>query len=643
MSTNQSPYHKDKGGAHFLEVSMNKGIRFFRSIHFKIPLLFIFLLLIALQLIATNFLRQLELQTINNFQEQVQLQVGYLKNTIQPILAQDTTEEAKEELIYQILQDYPAGNYIVETRVVDAQGYILGTTDQSAQSLVGTKSTETDIQQTLLLNSSTNYEYTSDNIRYWKLVSPIEQANSNSQVLGALSIRTNIESSYKQVQNIGIIFINASLVAIGITIVVTFLISQGITRPIEAMKHQTERIADGNYTGEVKIYGDDELGQLGQAINDLSTKVKEAQETTESERQRLDSVLRHMSDGVIATDRRGRVVIVNNAALDILNIQSENLIGKPIMDILKLDESWSFRNLLETQDENVMQIVEEDSGSVIQCEFSVIQRDSGFISGLVCVLTDITEQEKIDRERRNFVSNVSHELRTPLTSIRSYTEALVDGAWENPDIAPNFLNVIETETNRMMRMITDLLNLSRMDENRLGLEKEFINMNALIEHIVDRFDMVLQSEPYRNKNYRILKDITLRDLWVEVDQDKMTQVIDNIINNAIKYSPDGGRIIVRLMETHNNLIVSISDEGLGISRKDIPHLFDRFYRVDKARSRQMGGSGLGLAIAKEVVQLHGGKIWVNSVEDKGSTFYISLPFMAFEEESEWEWKHQNYY
>ncbi|MCQ9210443.1 cell wall metabolism sensor histidine kinase WalK [Granulicatella seriolae] len=615
---------------------MNKGIRFFRSIHFKIPLLFIFLLLIALQLIATNFLRQLELQTINNFQEQVQLQVGYLKNTIQPILAQDTTEEAKEELIYQILQDYPAGNYIVETRVVDAQGYILGTTDQSAQSLVGTKSTETDIQQTLLLNQSTNYEYTSENIRYWKLVSPVEQSNNSNQLLGALSIRTNIESSYKQVQNIGIIFINASLVAIGLTIVVTFLISQGITRPIEAMKHQTERIADGNYTGEVKIYGDDELGQLGQAINDLSTKVKEAQETTESERQRLDSVLRHMSDGVIATDRRGRIVIVNNAALDILNIQSENLIGKPIMDILKLDESWSFRNLLETQDENVMQIVEEDSGSVIQCEFSVIQRDSGFISGLVCVLTDITEQEKIDRERRNFVSNVSHELRTPLTSIRSYTEALVDGAWENPDIAPNFLNVIETETNRMMRMITDLLNLSRMDENRLGLEKEFINMNALIEHIVDRFDMVLQSEPYRNKNYRILKDITLRDLWVEVDQDKMTQVIDNIINNAIKYSPDGGRIIVRLMETHNNLIVSISDEGLGISRKDIPHLFDRFYRVDKARSRQMGGSGLGLAIAKEVVQLHGGKIWVNSVEDKGSTFYISLPFVAFDEEGEWE-------
>ena len=212
----------------------------------------------------------------------------------------------------------------------------------------------------------------------------------------------------------------------------------------------------------------------------------------------------------------------------------------------------------------------------------------------------------------------------------------MDGAWENKEIAPEFLGVIETETDRMMRMITDLLNLSRMDQNRLELDKEFVNMNELVRHIANRFDMVLQSDQYREKNYRILTDITQRDLWVEIDQDKMTQVLDNIINNAIKYSPDGGRIIVRLMETHTDLIVSISDEGLGIPRKDIPHLFDRFYRVDKARSRAMGGSGLGLAIAKEVVQLHGGKIWVNSIENKGSTFFVSLPYVPFEEDGEWD-------
>ena len=616
---------------------MQKVKRFFRSIQFKIPVLFIFMLMISLQLIVANFLRQLETQMISNFQEQIQLQVGFLKNSVQPILARDDKDEVKIAEISKILQDYPTGSSIVEARIMDTQGYILGTTNQSQQSVVGTRTTEADAQQVLLTNVVYAYNYTEHENRYWKIVSPISPISGNSgNPLGIISVTTSIESRYTQVKDIGVIFVSSSLIAIVLVIIITFLISQGITKPIAEMKKQTEKIAEGNYTGEVKIYSDDELGQLGQAINDLSFKIKEAQESTESERQRLDSVLRHMSDGVIATDRRGRIVIMNTAALDILNLKSEKVIGIPLLEILPLEERVTFRELLETQQERLIHLEEDGEDSMIQCEFSVIQRESGFISGLVCVLTDVTEQQKIERERRNFVSNVSHELRTPLTSIKSYTEALVDGAWENKEIAPGFLNVIETETDRMMRMITDLLNLSRMDQNRFGLEKEFINMNELVVHIVNRFEMVLQSEPYRDKNYRILTDITQRDLWVELDQDKITQVLDNIINNAIKYSPDGGRIIIRLMETHTDIIVSVSDEGLGIARKDIPHLFDRFYRVDKARSRAMGGSGLGLAIAQEVVQLHGGKIWVNSIENKGSTFFVSLPYIPFEEDGEWE-------
>ena len=616
---------------------MKKVKRFFRSIQFKIPVLFIFMLMISLQLIVANFLRQLETQMISNFQEQIQLQVGFLKNSVQPIVSKDDKDEVKIAEISKILQDYPTGSSIVEARVLDSQGYILGTTNQSQQSVVGTRTTEADAQQVLLTNTVYAYNFTEHDTRYWKIVSPISSTSGNSgNPLGIISVTTNIESRYTQVKDIGVIFVSSSLIAIVLVIIITFLISQGITKPIAEMKKQTEKIAEGNYTGEVKIYSDDEIGQLGQAINDLSFKIKEAQESTESERQRLDSVLRHMSDGVIATDRRGRIVIMNTAALDILNLKSEKVIGIPLLSILPLDEKVTFRELLETQQERLIHLEEDGEDSIVQCEFSVIQRESGFISGLVCVLTDVTEQQKIDRERRNFVSNVSHELRTPLTSIKSYTEALVDGAWEYKEIAPGFLKVIETETDRMMRMITDLLNLSRMDQNRLGLEKEFINMNELVVHIVNRFEMVLQSEPYREKNYRILTDITQRDLWVELDQDKITQVLDNIINNAIKYSPDGGRIIVRLMETHTDIIVSVSDEGLGIARKDIPHLFDRFYRVDKARSRAMGGSGLGLAIAQEVVQLHGGKIWVNSIENKGSTFFVSLPYIPFEEDGEWE-------
>ena len=472
--------------------------------------------------------------------------------------------------------------------------------------------------------------------RVLKVVSPMFATTSPGEVIGVVIMESNIETVYSQISEIVKIFLNASLFAIVITIILAIIISQGISKPIAEMRTKTLAIAQGDYSGRIRIYGNDELGQLADTINDLSTKVKEAQETTESERQRLDSVLKHMSDGVIATDRRGKIIIVNNRAVDLLGLNREEAVGKSIMKVLDLSKEFTFRQLLETNEDLILHVDEGEgkADSILQGEFSVIQRDTGFISGVVCVLTDITEQEKVEQERRNFVSNVSHELRTPLTSVKSYTESLQDGAWKDPDIAPQFLQVISTETERMIRMITDLLNLSRMDQGKLQLEREYVSMNDLFSHILDRFDMVLQSEAYRNKNYKIQRDLTQRTLWVDIDQDKVTQVIDNIMNNALKYSPDGGTITCRLMETHNSVVLSITDEGMGIPRKDLQHIFERFYRVDKARARSMGGTGLGLAISREVLMLHGGRIWATSVENKGSTFFISLPYESFEEE-EW--------
>jgi two-component system sensor histidine kinase VicK len=220
--------------------------------------------------------------------------------------------------------------------------------------------------------------------------------------------------------------------------------------------------------------------------------------------------------------------------------------------------------------------------------------------------------------------------------MKSYIEALVDGAWKDPNVAPNFLKVTQEETDRMMRMINDLLNLSRMDLGTARLDKEYVNLNELFNHILDRFDMILKNGEKSEKNYTIKRDFTRRDIWVEVDTDKIQQVLDNIMNNAIKYSPDGGVITCRLVETHNHVIMSITDQGLGIPKEAISHVFDRFYRVDKARSRAQGGTGLGLAISKEVVQMHGGRIWVESREGEGSTFYISLPYEPFEEGDAWE-------
>ncbi|MGO4994863.1 cell wall metabolism sensor histidine kinase WalK [Jeotgalibaca porci] len=615
---------------------MQKKINGIQSIHFKIPMLFIFLLLVSLQIIGAYFIRQLETDLIDNFDNQMSLNVRFLENSLVPVI-EDEDQSETPATVQNILEDYIGGDFL-EIQVVDAEGYILGTNDQTRQSVVGTKSTDRDVQQALLLESDRKYQYVDEDRmdRVLKVVSPMFATTNPGEVIGVVMMESNIETVYSQISEIVKIFLNASLFAIVITIILAIIISQGISKPIAEMRTKTLAIAQGDYSGRIRIYGNDELGQLADTINDLSTKVKEAQETTESERQRLDSVLKHMSDGVIATDRRGKIIIVNNRAVDLLGLDREEVVGKSIMKVLDLSKEFTFRQLLETNEDLILHVDEGEgkADSILQGEFSVIQRDTGFISGVVCVLTDITEQEKVEQERRNFVSNVSHELRTPLTSVKSYTESLQDGAWKDPDIAPQFLQVISTETERMIRMITDLLNLSRMDQGKLQLEREYVSMNDLFSHILDRFDMVLQSEAYRNKNYKIQRDLTQRTLWVDIDQDKVTQVIDNIMNNALKYSPDGGTITCRLMETHNSVVLSITDEGMGIPRKDLQHIFERFYRVDKARARSMGGTGLGLAISREVLMLHGGRIWATSVENKGSTFFISLPYESFEEE-EW--------
>lgn len=447
-------------------------------------------------------------------------------------------------------------------------------------------------------------------------------------------------SVYDSVNNVVVIFASASLIAIVIGMVLAIIVSSSITKPIEEMKRQTARIARGDYSGHVHQYGNDELGQLAQAVNNLSIRVEETQELSESERRRLDSVLSHMSDGVIATDRRGGITIVNDMAMNYLDISEGEVLGKSILDILDIRNQYTLRDLLEKQDEVVLDMSGEKD-LILNAYFSVIQRESGFVSGIVCVLHDVTEQQKIDRERKQFVSNVSHELRTPLTSMRSYIEALNDGAWRDEKVAPEFLKVTQDETDRMIRMINDLLSLSRMDSGTVKLDLELVNINGLVNYILDRFDMMLKKDKIdtrdiKTKNYTIKRDFTKRDLWVELDTDKFIQVVDNIMNNAIKYSPDGGVITCRLLETHNNVILSISDQGLGIPKKDLGHVFDRFFRVDKARSRAQGGTGLGLAISKEVIELHHGRIWVDSVEGKGSTFYISLPYEEYSEEDLWD-------
>lgn len=395
---------------------------------------------------------------------------------------------------------------------------------------------------------------------------------------------------------------------------------------IRKLTKRVKSLMAGNYNEKLCIKGNSELLELANSLNDLSDVFRLTHENLIQEKNRLSSVLSYMSDGVIATNRLGQITMINSTAQRLLNLDRETATQMSILDILDGENPYTYSELLsKTPEIHLSRRDANDEFVTLRVNFALICKESGFISGLVAVLHDATEQEKEERERRLFVSNVSHELRTPLTSVKSYLEALDDGAL-NEEIAPNFIKVSLDETNRMMRMISDLLALSRIDNKSTQLNVEMTNFTAFMTYILNRFGQIKSQETNPGKSYEIIRDYPVNSIWVEIDTDKMTQVIDNILNNAIKYSPDGGKITVSMKTTDTQLIVSISDQGLGIPKKDLPLIFDRFYRVDKARSRAQGGTGLGLSIAKEIVKQHNGFIWAKSEYGKGSTFTIVLPY-----------------
>lgn len=428
------------------------------------------------------------------------------------------------------------------------------------------------------------------------------------------------------------------LITVGFIIVVALLLLENRRDNIK-LRQLNAKIKDliaGDYSEVVDMQGSPELTDMTNSINDLSEVIRLTHENLEQETKRLTSILSYMTDGVLATNRRGQIIMVNEMAAKQLNVNKDEVLNTSILDLLSLGDDYDLRSLITEVPELTIDSQDENGEYLsLRVRFALIRRESGFISGLVAVLHDTTEQEKEERERRLFVSNVSHELRTPLTSVKSYLEALDDGALSEP-VAPDFVKVSLNETNRMMRMVTDLLSLSRIDNETSQLDIELTNFTAFITFILNRFDKIKSQSQEDTKKYELIREYPITPIWVEIDTDKMTQVIDNILNNAIKYSPDGGKIRVGMKTTDAQLIISISDEGLGIPKKDLPRIFDRFYRVDKARSRAQGGTGLGLAIAKEIVKQHKGFIWAKSEYGKGSTFTIVLPYDKDAIKDDWD-------
>jgi len=582
-----------------------------------------------MQIIGVYFVRQLEETLRTNFQTSLKERVNLLAYNIVEEMEKERTPEdpTLEEDIKKILGDFEAGD-ISEVQVIENRSLkILGTSEPNNQGVVGQRTTRLQVKQSMVLeeDQSAIKIDKQNGHRIWVLSTPIK---SGKKVIGAIYLVAKIENVFEQMKTINKIFATGTGIALAITAVLGILLAQTITRPIADMKKHALAMSKGNFSRKVKVYGHDEIGTLAMTFNHLTKKLQEAQAMTEGERRKLSSVLSYMTDGVIATDRKGRVILINEPAADMLNVSRETVLSQPIVSLLDLDDTNTFEDLLDEKDSLILDYSTKSERYILRANFSVIQKETGFVNGLIAVLHDITDQEKIDAERREFVANVSHELRTPLTTMRSYVEALADGAWQDAEIAPNFLEVTRTETERMIRLVNDLLQLSKMDSTDYKLNIEWVNFVDFYDRIIDRFEMS------KKQNVTFKRKLPKHAIFVEIDEDKMTQVLYNIISNALKYSPEGGQVTFSIKEKEDKMIVSVSDQGVGIPKENIGKIFDRFYRVDKARTRKLGGTGLGLAIAKEMVNVHGGAIWATSEEGKGTKISFSLPYERSEED-EW--------
>ena len=604
-------------------------VGFLKSIHVKIVLIYILLILLAMQIIGLYFAQELEQKLKTNFTDSIKERVNLVEFSVREEMTRKRGEEdpTPEQSLRMALSSLNSDD-IIEIRVVDNRYRILATSDTENQLIVGQKSTESLVRKSI--TAANPYDEvkldrgTGD--RVWVLSSPIV---SKGEVIGTLYLESNIESVYKQMTEINQILAGGTAMSLAITVILGIFIAQTITRPIADMRRQAQAMAKGNFSRKVRVYGNDEIGQLAISFNHLTNRLQEAQSTTEGERRKLASVLSNMTDGVIATDRKGRIILINDPALRLLRVPRDLVLQRPISSVLGIDTQYAFEDLIHMKDSINLDFSTPERPYILRANFSVIQKETGFVNGLITVVHDNTEQEKIDMERREFVANVSHELRTPLTTMRSYLEALADGAWQDTELAPTFLKTTQTETERMIRLVNDLLQLSKMDSRDYDLNKEMVEFNKFFNRIIDRFEMS------KSNNVNLQRLLPDAQYFVEIDTDKLTQVIDNIISNALKYSPDGGNVRFGVIVQEGFLKVMISDDGMGIPKENVERIFDRFYRVDRARARSMGGTGLGLAIAREMIEAHGGLIWAESEEGHGTTIFFTLPF-ELDEAGEWD-------
>jgi two-component system phosphate regulon sensor histidine kinase PhoR len=585
------------------------------SIHWKLTIIFCLILVVGL-LIGYSYLSdQLNSFLESNLQDNLKRELHLARSFLETRL---TASYNSADI--DAFADTIGIKLAVRVTIINLDGSLLGDSDLSREELLRAENhlDRPEVQAALRsgFGQSTRYSYTiKKNLLYMAIPFGKEKTSGILRLSMALADIDLFEAEPQKK------IILTMVIVLGLSVIFTAFISFIVTKPLEEMAAIAKGMAKGDFSKKPIVYSKDEIGNLANALTYMSDEIKKNIATITQEVTKLDIILSSMFEGIMVINAREEIILMNPSLRKMFMIDMDPIGKKPLEvirnsavqrivdDLLQDKKRFINEKILVTQTEE--KFLEINAVSLLRNNIS---------EGCVLVFHDITELRRLEKIRQDFVANVSHELRTPMSSIKGYAETLLQGALEDKANARDFINIIHQDSNRLANLIDDLLDLSRIESGKM----ELVVIPLEIEPIVQRIIGVLE-QPAREKSLMITCDFPDALPRVLTEDKRLSQVFLNLLDNAIKYTPAGGRIKIILSVKEKFLQVDIADTGIGIPAEDIPRIFERFYRVDKARSRELGGTGLGLSIVKNIVSAHGGEVWVDSEYGKGSTFSFTIP------------------
>ncbi len=573
-------------------------------------MMYVMLVVIVMMISGTMIVMMIRDNEINEVEDDIAAAITYIVDAVPEGADADTAKAALAEILGEQPSYYANKRLFVLDReynvilpVAETGKGLRFPTFQATNALTEGTATEADTKQRIE-GWDTEYIGLADGVKVGDDVAYIVY------VLGDVS-QIN-DTIYETIW----IILMSLMVALVVASLLGFVFSEFLTKPIAALSDKARDMAAGRLDKPIKVFSSDEIGQLTMNFNKMARSLNETLNEITSEKNKLEIVFEHMTDGILVFDRMGVMIHANPASIKMLNLSRQISFQEVFKPYLDLSYSEMKQHVME---ETISHMVAVD-GKYYSIYFAKFVDQGKEAAGLICVIQDITEHKRLEEMQKEFVANVSHELRTPLTTIKSYAETLMDGCVEDPETAVRFLKVINHEGDRMTALVQDLLELSKLDNSQVNFSMQDINLVRVVEDSVEKHRI----HAVKKKQSMIFHTPDF-DCKISGDSNRIEQVLKNIITNAVKYSPEEAIIEIELLEKGKYYAVAVTDNGFGIPEEDVQRIFERFYRVDKARSREMGGTGLGLAIAKEIMEQHGGKITVESVFGKGTRFELVFP------------------